>query len=78
MGKLTIKNPKKAAIKCKIQHMLEGHLEKSSPKVKEATERGAGGGRHQLNPTSKLLWELEVPAGGEVVLSFQYGVKLWK
>jgi len=75
-GKLTIKNPKPTAIKCKIEHNLKGHLEKSKPAVKEVTERPSHG--QELNPTSKLLWELEVPAEGSAELSIDYGVKLWK
>merc|ERR1712130_810155 len=75
-GKLTIKNPKATAIKCKIEHALQGHLEKSKPAVKEVTERPSHG--QELNPTSKLLWELEVPAEGSAELSIEYGVKMWK
>jgi len=75
-GKLTIKNPKATAIKCKIEHALQGHLEKSEPAVKEETERPSHG--QELNPTSKLLWELEVPAEGSAELNIEYGVKMWK
>jgi len=75
-GKLTIKNPKATAIKCKIEHALQGHLEKSKPAVKEVTERPSHG--QELNPTSKLLWELEVPAEGSAELNIEYGVKMWK
>ena len=93
-GKLTIKNPKPTAIKCKIEHALQvivgslfkveiynvccaqGHLEKSQPAVKEVTERPSHG--QQLNPTSKLLWELQVPAEGSAELNIEYGVKMWK
>jgi len=75
-GKLVIKNPKATAIKCKIEHALQGHLEKSKPAVKEVTERPSHG--QELNPTSKLLWELEVPAEGSAELSIEYGVKMWK
>merc|ERR1711936_348470 len=35
---VAIKNPKATAIKCKIEHALQGHLEKSKPAVKEVTE----------------------------------------
>jgi len=75
-GKLTIKNPKATAIKCKIEHALQGHLEQSKPAVKEVTERPSHG--QELNPTSKLLWELEVPAEGSAELNIEYGVKMWK
>merc|ERR1712130_599611 len=75
-GKLVIKNPKATAIKCKIEHALQGHLEKSKPAVKEVTERPSHG--QELNPTSKLLWELEVPAEGSAELNIEYGVKMWK
>jgi hypothetical protein len=75
-GKLVIKNPKATAIKCKIEHALQGHLEKSEPAVKEETERPSHG--QELNPTSKLLWELEVPAEGSAELNIEYGVKMWK
>merc|ERR1719500_442556 len=75
-GKLTIKNPKATAIKCKIEHALQGHLKKSKPAVKEETERPSHG--QELNPTSKLLWELEVPAEGSAELNIEYGVKMWK
>ena len=100
-GKLTIKNPKTTAIKCKIEHALQvwldlsilqyfrtkddiyqhifcpqGHLEKSTPSVKEVTERPSHG--QELNPTSNLLWELEVPAEGSAELNIEYGVKMWK
>merc|ERR1719219_1198074 len=74
-GKLTIKNPKATAIKCKIEHALQGHLEKSKPAVKEVTERPSHG--QELNPTSKMLWELEVPADGSAELNIEYGVKMW-
>merc|ERR1711971_1254493 len=75
-GKLTIRNPKATAIKCKIEHALQGHLKKSKPAVKEETERPSHG--QQLNPTSKLLWELQVPAEGSAELNIEYGVKMWK
>ena len=54
----------------------QGHLEKSQPAVKEVTERPSHG--QQLNPTSKLLWELQVPAEGSAELNIEYGVKMWK
>ena len=63
----------------------QGQLEKSKPSVKEVTERPSHG--QELNPTSKMLWELEVTADIEyAVLPFQrlwkgsteYGVKIWK
>ena len=93
-GKLTIRNPKATSIKCEIVYALrvslilflfarvkinnnsQGHLEKSKPAAKEATEGPSTG--QELNPISKLLWELEVPAGGLAELTFEYGVKASK
>ena len=54
----------------------QGHLGKSKPAVKEVTERPSHG--QELNPTSKLLWELEVPAEGSAELNIEYGIKMWK
>eukprot|EP00092_Neocalanus_flemingeri_P030518 GFUD01033135.1.p1 GENE.GFUD01033135.1~~GFUD01033135.1.p1 ORF type:complete len:559 (-),score=202.78 GFUD01033135.1:889-2565(-) len=76
-GKLTIKNPRKTQINCKIEHALQGHLEKSNPVVKEVTERQSGN-HGELNHISKLLWELSVPAEGTAELSIEYGIKVWK
>ena len=56
--------------------LSQGHLEKSKPAVKEATEGPSQG--QELNPISKLLWELEVPAEGSAELNIEYGVKAWK
>ena len=56
--------------------LLQGHLENSKPAVKEVTERPSH--RQELNPTSKLLWELEVPAEGSAELNIKYGIKMWK
>ena len=44
----------------------QGQLEKSKPSVKEVTERPSHG--QELNPTSKMLWELEVTADIEYAL----------
>ena len=56
--------------------LCQGHLEKSKPAVKEATEGPSQG--QELNPISKLLWELKVPAEGSAELNIEYGVKAWK
>ena len=56
--------------------LSQGHLDKSKPAVKEVTERPCHG--QELNPVSKMLWELEVPAEGSAELIINYAVKMWK
>jgi len=76
-GKMSIKNHKKTAIKCKIEHTLEGHLTNSDPTPKEAIERPSRS-HMELNPTSKMTWEISVPAEGVAELNIQYDVKVWQ
>merc|ERR1719483_1018025 len=74
-AKVVIKNSKDVEIKCKIEHQLYGHLEESTPEVKDKTERQSN---HQdLNPTTKYVWEIQVPANGKEELNFKFCIKEW-
>jgi hypothetical protein len=74
-GTVTITNLKNEEVKCKIDHLLYGHLEKSEPAHMEVTERQAG--HHDLNPTAKYVWQVKVPAKGKAELVFTYCIKQW-
>ena len=71
----TISNMKNEDIKCKVDHLLYGHLEKSMPVPLEKTERHTR--YHDLNPQVKYVWELMAPARGKVELVFSYCIKKW-
>merc|ERR1719412_1030516 len=74
-GTVTITNMKNEEVKCKIDHLLYGHLEKSEPSHTEVTERQTG---HQdLNPTAKYVWQVKAPARGKVELVFTFCIKEW-
>ena len=75
-GTVTITNMKNEEVKCKIDHLLYGHLETSEPMHIEVTERQTG--HHDVNPTSKYVWEIKVPPKGKADLVFKYCIKEWK
>merc|ERR1719361_912416 len=73
---------KKKKIKCKVDHLLYGQLEKSDPSPMEVTERHNSRvyGPQQntdLNNTAKYVWEIKVPAKGKAELVFSYHIKEW-
>jgi len=74
-GTVTITNLKDEEVKCKIDHLLYGQLEKSEPSHMEVTERNVG--HHDLNPTAKYVWQVKVPAKGKAELVFTYVIKQW-
>ena len=74
-GTVTIINMKNEGIKCKIERLLYGHFEMSSPHYTEETERQVG--YQELNPTAKYIWEIAVPANGKATLVFTYCIKAW-
>ena len=63
-------------VKCKVDHLLYGNLETSEPMHIEVTERQTG--HHDVNPTSKYVWEIKVPPKGKADLVFKYCIKEWK
>ena len=66
---------KNEEVKCKVDHLLYGHLENSSPIPVEITERQT---LHQdLNPKTKYVWEVNVPARGKAEIVFDYYIKNW-
>ena len=74
-GTITITNLKNEEVKCKIDHLLYGQLEKSKPAYMELTERQFG---HQdINPTTKYVWQVQAPAKGKAELVFTYCIKQW-
>eukprot|EP00092_Neocalanus_flemingeri_P085898 GFUD01108153.1.p1 GENE.GFUD01108153.1~~GFUD01108153.1.p1 ORF type:complete len:354 (+),score=101.75 GFUD01108153.1:108-1064(+) len=74
-AKVVIMNSKDVEIKCKIEHQLYGHLQESTPETKDKTERQSN---HQgLNPTTKYVWEVQVPAAGKAEVNFKFCVKEW-
>jgi len=76
-GKVTIKNGKNMDIKCKIEHNLQGHVTKSEPAPKEQIERPSRSYR-DLNPVSKLTWEVSVPAESQVEINIEYDIKMYQ
>ena len=81
-GTVVISNTKKEEIKCKVDHLLYGQLEKSDPSPMEVTERhNSRVYSHQqntdLNNTAKYVWEIKVPAKGKAELVFTYHIKEW-
>jgi hypothetical protein len=74
-GTLTITNLKNEEVKCKVDHLLRGHLDTSDPTHVEVTETQTG--HHDLNPTAKYVWEIKVPAKGKAELVFKYCIKQW-
>ena len=88
MGKLTINNMRNEDVKCKIDHLLYGHLEKSEPEHIEVTETNhailkqdySSIHDHSMrpNPTTKYVWEMAVPAMRKGELVFSYWIKEWK
>ena len=72
-GTVTITNLKDEEVKCKIDHLLYGHLEKSEPSYMEVTERNVG--HHDLNPTAKYVWQVKVPPKGKAELVFTFVIK---
>jgi len=75
-GTVTITNLKDEEVKCKIDHLLYGQLEKSEPSHMEVTERNVG--HHDLNPTAKYVWQVKAPAKGKAELVFTYVIKQWQ
>ena len=75
-GTVTITNLKDEEVKCKIDHLLYGQLEKSEPSHLEVTERNVG--HHDLNPTAKYVWQITAPAKGKAELVFTYVIKQWE
>ena len=73
---MTITNTKSEEVKCKVDHLLRGHLENSSPAHKEVTERQTGHNQ-DLNPFAKYVWEIKAPAKGKAELVFTYCIKEW-
>merc|ERR1712080_785876 len=76
-GKVTIKNRKNLDIKCKIEHNLQGHITKSEPAPKERIERPSRSYR-DLNPVSKLTWEVSVPAKSLAEIQIEYDIKMYQ
>ena len=74
-GTVTITNLKDEEVKCKIDHLLYGQLEKSEPSHMEVTERNVG--HHDLNPTAKYVWQVKVPPKGKAELVFTFVIKQW-
>ena len=74
-GTVTVANMKNEEVKCKIDHLLYGHLEKSEPSHTEITERQTG--HEDLNPMAKYVWQVKAPARGKVELVFTYCIKEW-
>ena len=76
-GKFTIINMKNEEVTCKVDHLLYGNLETSEPMHIEVTECQRTG-LQEINPTSKYVWEITVPAKGKSDLVFKYYIKKWK
>merc|ERR1712112_636636 len=76
-GKVTIKNRKNLDIKCKIEHNLQGHITESVPAPKEQIERPSRSYR-DLNPVSKLTWEVSVPAESQAEINIEYDIKMYQ
>ena len=58
-GSVELVNNKEEAVKCKVEHSLQGQLAASDPAYKDKIERSQGR-LHGLNPSAKYIWELEL------------------
>jgi len=74
-GKVLVINSKDEEINCKIEYLLYGHLTTSNPEPIEKTERRHNS--HGLNPTTKYVWQIKVPARNTAELTFKYCIKEW-
>jgi len=78
-AKLIVNNSKDTPIKCKIEYELKGHLGECKPKPTQTIERGRNNiFSYSLNPKTKLVWEIDVPAKGQSEVSFLFDVKDWQ
>ena len=75
-GRVIIKNNKECDIKCKVEHNLFGHIISSTPDPKESNEKRTGNMfNSNLNPTTRLVWEISVPGKGQAEIRFKYCIK---
>ena len=70
-GEITLKNHRKTAARVEVKQNFSGELIKSdnSP-VLNYTDRGI----YSVNPQGELKWTLDLPAGKEQKLTYQYSV----
>ena len=68
-GELKIDNRKREAITMRVEKEVAGTVSKISDK---GTHKVVQEALHNVNPTTLLSWEVEVPAGGEMTLTFRY------
>jgi len=75
-GTFTVTNMKNEDVKCKVDHLLCGHLEKSVPNYIEVIEAQSESPTI-MNPTTRYVWEIQAPAKGKAELIINYCVKQW-
>jgi predicted FMN-binding regulatory protein PaiB len=74
-GELRVRNRQDKAANMEITKELSGKVLKSTPEAKDVP---TGRGLKQTNPKHVLTWEIELAAGEEKNLSYEYQVYVRK
>jgi|GEM_PF-595445 len=70
-GTLAIRNQKKGAVTIKVAKTLTGEVVEAS---NQATVIKLAKGIRDTNPTSQITWQVDVPAGKELNLTYQFSM----